>query len=650
MVSRFRRIVIHDRPRQKVVDRAGLRSPPLTSDEGIKLACRRAAIVVEREMTCESNELKGAQLGTTLRRFLHDFASFAGRRIIIAVILVGSGAILEALSLAIIVPLLSVAIGSDVASGRMGRAVTVAFSLFGVEHPAGRLALLLGVFGLLIIVRALILSLRDGRVAELQVGFVEAQRLRIAEYLVAARWDQIARLRHARITHLMSGEIQRIGDMAQLLLRSAVLSTMLVAQFALVLFLAPVFASLALGFLLIGALAFFPFVRRAHALGGLMTNANLSLLDSTAQFLGGLKLAISQNLQSRFISEFRQSLHELTLRQVDYGRQQSHVRNALTILSALAAALLVFVGFSAFHLATATLIALVVIISRMIIPLGQIQQDVQQFVHYLPSYEKAKQFEQEFTEIPRPQHEETAGLPLPEGNITFDRITYRYTSEGGDSRTVRGIQDVSLTIRPGEVIGVTGPSGAGKTTFADLLVGLCPPQQGQIAIAGVLLKDAILPGWRDRISYVSQDPFLFHDTVRRNLVWANPDVSEKEIWDALTLMGADRLVRGMALGLDTVVGERGSLVSGGERQRIALARGILRKPRLLVLDEATSAIDVASERAILQSLREISNRPIIVIIAHRAESLALCDYVLRFEAGRCVNEGVNARQPRPRVI
>ena len=553
-------------------------------------------------MTSESNEWKGAPLGTTARRFLHDFACFAGRRGIIAAILVGSGAILEALSLAVIVPLLSVAIGSDVASGRMGRAVTAAFSIFGVEHPAGRLALLLGVFGLLIIVRAFILSLRDGRVAELQAGFVEAQRLRIAEYLVAAQWNQIVRLRHARITHLMSSEIHRIGDMAQLLLRSAVLSTMLVAQFALVLFLAPLFASLALGFLLIGALAFLPFVRRAHVLGGLMTNANLSLLDSTAQFLGGLKLAMSQNLQSRFISEFRQSLHELTLRQIDYGRQQSHVRNALSILSALAAALLVFVGFSAFHLATATLIALVVIIARMINPLGQIQQDAQQFVHYLPAYEKAKQFEREFAAIPRQQPDEVSGPFLPDGDITFDRVTYRYTSEDGDSRTVPGIQNVSLTIRPGEFIGITGPSGAGKTTFADLLVGLCPPQQGQIAVGGVALKGAMLPSWRDRVSYVSQDPFLFHDTVRRNLTWANPDVSEEAIWDALTLMGADQLVRGMALGLDTVVGERGSLVSGGERQRIALARGILRKPRLLVLDEATSAIDVISERAILQNL------------------------------------------------
>jgi ATP-binding cassette, subfamily C, bacterial len=601
-------------------------------------------------MTSESNEWKGAPLGTTLRRFLHDFASFAGRGGIIAVILVGSGAVLEALSLAVIVPLLSIAIGSDVSSGRMGRTVTAAFSIFGVEHPAGRLALLLGVFGLLIIVRAFILLLRDVRVAELQAGFVEAQRLRIAEYLVAAQWDQIVRLQHARVTHLMSGEIQRIGDMTQLLLRSAVLSAMLLAQFVLVLILAPLFASFALIFLIIGILVFLPFVRRAHALGGLMTNANLSLLDSTAQFLGGLKLAMSQNLQNRFIGEFRQSLHELTFRQIDYSRQQSRVRNALSILSALAAAVLVLIGFTAFHLATATLIALVVIIARMITPLGQIQQDVQQIVHYLPAYDKAKELEWEFASIPQQKQERASELSLLEGAITFEKVSYRYVTDDDDGESARGIHEVSLKIQPGGFIGITGPSGAGKTTFADLLVGLFPAQKGVISVGATVLEGAVLASWRDRVGYVSQDPFLFHDTVRRNIVWANPQASEKEIWDALTLVGADELIRGMRLGLDTVVGERGSLVSGGERQRIALVRGILRKPRLLVLDEATSAIDGASEKTILQNLRQIPNRPIVVIIAHRAESLTLCEHVFRFEAGRCVNEVMSAGKARSNVI
>ena len=115
------------------------------------------------------------------------------------------------------------------------------------------------------------------------------------------------------------------------------------------------------------------------------------------------------------------------------------------------------------------------------------------------------------------------------------------------------------------------------------------------------------------------------------------------MWNALGMVGADELVRRMERGIETVVGERGTLVSGGERQRIALARAILRRPRLLVLDEATSAIDVAGEREILKRLRALSPRPTIVIIAHRTESLAHCDRILRFDTGRCVDDKAATR-------
>ncbi|MEI9805525.1 MAG: ATP-binding cassette domain-containing protein [Pseudolabrys sp.] len=228
-------------------------------------------------------------------------------------------------------------------------------------------------------------------------------------------------------------------------------------------------------------------------------------------------------------------------------------------------------------------------------------------------------------------------ITLPEGPVVFENVSFRHVGDDDPAGSVRGVRDISLTIEPGEFVGISGPSGAGKTTFADLLVGLYPPQQGRITVAGMTLDGAALNAWRDRVSYISQDPFLFHDTVRRNLAWASAQASEADMWEALSLTGADALVRRMELGLETVVGERGTLVSGGERQRIALARAILRKPRLMVLDEATSAIDVAGELEIFMRLRALIPRPAIVIVAHRAESLALCGRVIEFTAGNCVN-------------
>jgi ABC-type bacteriocin/lantibiotic exporter with double-glycine peptidase domain len=195
------------------------------------------------------------------------------------------------------------------------------------------------------------------------------------------------------------------------------------------------------------------------------------------------------------------------------------------------------------------------------------------------------------------------------------------------------VRGLSLTLRQGDFIGVVGPSGAGKTTFADLLVGLFPPQTGRIAVGGRTLDDGLLAAWREGVSYVSQDPFLFHDTLRRNLAWANSRCSEADMWRALALADAEALVRDLDEGLDSVVGERGALLSGGERQRIALARAVLRLPRLLVLDEATNAIDIPAERALLERLRARLPEATVVMIAHRSESLALCQTVVRLEGG-----------------
>ena len=165
------------------------------------------------------------------------------------------------------------------------------------------------------------------------------------------------------------------------------------------------------------------------------------------------------------------------------------------------------------------------------------------------------------------------------------------------------------------------------------MAGLYPPQAGEIRAGGRPLQGPVLAAWRNSLSYVSQDAFLFHDTIRRNLAWASARAGEDEMWQALALAGAAGLVRGLDKGLDSIVGERGTLISGGERQRLALAGALLRKPRLLILDEATSALDSAAEREIFGSLRAMQPRPVIVLIAHREDNLEVCDRIIRIARG-----------------
>jgi ATP-binding cassette subfamily C protein len=273
-------------------------------------------------------------------------------------------------------------------------------------------------------------------------------------------------------------------------------------------------------------------------------------------------------------------------------------------------------------------------------PAMQLHGNAQQFAHAVPAYEKIRSLEDELAAaIPPIGPRQGASKLTDKAGIVFRNVTYSHTPLETTRGAVAGVHALNLSIGPKSVLGVTGSSGAGKTTFADLLAGLYPPQSGEILIDGVALDRETCTEWRNCVSYVAQDPFLFHDTIRRNLLWARPDAEEEMLWDVLRIAGAEQLVRRAPLGLDTIVGERGTLLSGGERQRLNIARGLLRRPKLLVLDEATSAIDLEGEQMILTRIVRSKPDPTVIMIAHRLETLRYCERIIVFESGHLVSDG-----------
>ena len=574
---------------------------------------------------------------SSLAAFVRDLIGHARGKLGYTAALLIAGAVLEGVGLLLLLPILSVAIGSVEGDEWLGAFTTTLLSILPPTSIFWQLLFLLLLFAMIMALRAAVILNRDIALAKLQVDFVEWNRLETIRLLTNTRWDVVSRLRHGRITHVLGGDVQACGDAVSVLLHSAVAAAMLAAQSALVLMLSPPLALLVLMLLLSAALALRPVVRRSRDLGAALTEANLHLVTATTQFLGGLKLALSQNLERGFLRGFEATLKDAAETRVGFTRQRTSVQLWLMAAAAFVAGTAILIGVGVLGAAPSTLIAFLFVLSRMNGPGIQLQGGLQNIFHSLPAYGKVKQLQSELAAAQRaPVVSESVVEVHTRGDIEFRNVSFWHDERAGSSERTGGVFDVSLIIPQGSFLGLTGPSGAGKSTFADLLVGLYPPRSGEILIGGILLSDATLRSWRESVSYVSQDAFLFHDTIRQNLLWARPNADEAALWEALRRAGAAELVQAMDDRLETVVGERGTLISGGERQRLALARALLRNPRILVLDEATNAIDIEGERKILEDLRDGKSGPTILMIAHRQSSLDLCDFLIELRDGHLV--------------
>jgi ATP-binding cassette subfamily C protein len=218
--------------------------------------------------------------------------------------------------------------------------------------------------------------------------------------------------------------------------------------------------------------------------------------------------------------------------------------------------------------------------------------------------------------------------------ITASHLSLSYDRTDG----ARAISDVSFTIPARQVTALIGHSGAGKTSVADILLGLIDPMSGGFAVDGVKIHSGNRRRWRDHVAYVPQEVFLLHDTISENLRIAAPDASDAELWAALNSAQAGFVAK-LEHGLETVVGERGNRLSGGERQRIALARALLRKPQLLILDEATSSLDWQSQALVAQAVTALRGSTTVLTIAHRPSMIAFADWVIAMDQGRVVETG-----------
>ncbi len=247
-----------------------------------------------------------------------------------------------------------------------------------------------------------------------------------------------------------------------------------------------------------------------------------------------------------------------------------------------------------------------------------------------------------FEEILKIMPEKKPDHPVPLGQLS----SLEFRDVGFQHRTAKrpALSDISFTLKRGETVAFVGPSGAGKTTLVKLLVGLYKPETGSILYNGTD-SDQIDPDeLRSQIGFVTQDTQLFSGTIRENLLFVRPDATDAECLDVLHRSAADSLLARASHGLDTVIGEGGVKVSGGEKQRLSIARALLRKPKLLVFDEATSSLDSLTEEEITRTIRQVAQRAdlMTILIAHRLSTVMHAERIFVLERGKFAEEGTHS--------
>ncbi|WP_219462045.1 ABC transporter ATP-binding protein [Nonomuraea rhizosphaerae] len=339
---------------------------------------------------------------------------------------------------------------------------------------------------------------------------------------------------------------------------------------------------------------------------------------------------------------------------VTVGMYGTVFRVALGLVAALATALVYGIGGvlavgGAFELGT--LVALAALLMRLYGPLTSLSNVHVDVMTALVSFDRVF----EILDL-RPmvsERQDARDVPGGPATIEFDDVRFRYPGAeevslaslesvarqdvGGPSEPV--LRGVSFTARPGQLVALVGHSGAGKTTITSLVSRLYDVGEGAVRINGLDVREATLASLRDTVGVVMQDAHLFHDTIGANLRYARPEASDEEIWEALRAAQIGDLVEGLPDGLDTVVGERGYRMSGGEKQRLALARLLLKAPRVVVLDEATAHLDSESEAAVQQALKTALAGRTSLVIAHRLSTIREADEILVVEDGRVAERG-----------
>jgi subfamily B ATP-binding cassette protein MsbA len=547
------------------------------------------------------------------------------------VVLLGfASSICEGLGAGLLIPLLSLLLSQNLPPATPAAIRDIADVTAGWTI-ASRATVLGGAVVALFVAKALVQVLNTALQTKLVEQLAHAIRCAVAGKLLKVDYPFLLRQDSARLLNVFYSDAWHLTVWIRSLL-SLVSSGIAVGVIALILFWLDVRLSLIVTGCFVLALVAFPFVeRRLRALSGEVKATSLTLDSSLEMVLYSQRTLRLFGQEKREEARFAQRSADFR----DASERADRFRfSAFPIVDLGMVTLSIVIVLASYRLglSIAFTAAYLVLLTRGQPYVRQLSDARVNAARYSAS---SKEVNWLLAVSEDCRHLPGADRPVPDFSqpIEFEAVSYSYPNEGA------GIRDASFVLHPGKITALVGPSGAGKSTIVNILTRLLEPQKGVVKLGGTTIADFSFDHWRSRVAVAGQDADLVDDTVAANIAYGRPGASREEIEEVARLAHADRFIAGLPSGYETKVGRGGISLSGGQRQRIGLARALLLRPELLILDEATNAVDGPSEKAILDLLVSHAHFNTALVVSHRESTLAKCEEAIVLDEGTVVEAG-----------
>lgn len=530
--------------------------------------------------------------------------------------------LLEGIGLASLLPILTIAMGDTQASdSNLQVMIENLFAVFGLEPTLGIL--------LTIILVTMTTKSAFGLLAMQQAGYTMAHvgtelRLDLLTSLMKARWSYFTSNPAGKFANAIGTQASRAST-AYLCACKILALTIQV----LIYLIAAVFVSwqITIAAIMVSIISIFllkPLVRRTRQAGNHETRIMEALLTRLTDSLSGVKPLKAMAREDRMVPLLTSDARQLN------KAQQQQVFSRETLSASQEPILVVFLAIGIYiavdlGIPFATIMIMALLLYRLVGRIGTIQMTYQNMALHESAF-----FALTETINQTHQHKENlhgGAKPVLKKSIQFNDVSVSYGEEPV-------LKDINLSIPAGSLVILLGQSGSGKSTFTDLILGLISPDRGSILLDDNDLQTVDIKNWRKQVGYVPQELFLFHQSIFENVTLGDPELTRQDAQKALTEAGAWEFVKDLPEGMDYMTGERGARLSGGQRQRIAIARALVGNPAILILDEATSSLDPATEQGILDTVSSLRGEKTIFLISHNPSMSKIADITLRIRDGR----------------